>query len=539
MRDGARVRPDRRPQHERDPGTARAGVRRGQRDPPGEPRDHRPVAPRRGEPRDLVLGRAQDREGERPRRPRRRRGDVPADEREHDVLARVQRREGPHAERRRVVRHETGRASCVKRRGVGGDRPPPARLPREARGDGGARLVGELAAERGVGEERAQLGGERDGVARRHEPQPAARRGDLLRARLAARRRWPARRRPSPRRRRRRTPRRRSGARTRSPRCATAARASAGASCPRSSTRSASPSSAASRSSARALGPVADDHEARRRVEVAQHPQRAHDVGVALARDEVPDRDERGRLELARPAGGDVRARGARPARRAAPSARQRSATPPRVGDHDPGRGQRARDGREAVAGRPAATPYTSPPCTETTSGTPEAGAQDGVAGGRRVVGVDEVEREARAQRPQRERERRGGVAAPARVRARPRRREERHVGDAQAVDARVQGLAQRARRAPPAGGGAAPRRRARAGAGRAPARRRRRRAPRAPGGAPRRRGPGRRRAGSTPRPPRPADAGASRRCAGARRRRPRRARSRRSSPRRAGAARA
>ena len=56
-----------------------------------------------------------------------------------------------------------------------------------------------------------------------------------------------------------------------------------------------------------ALGPVADDEVAQLRVAVAQQPQRAHDVGVALARDEVRDGDERGvRRAATRRVRGDV-----------------------------------------------------------------------------------------------------------------------------------------------------------------------------------------------------------------------------------------
>ena len=43
----------------------------------------------------------------------------------------------------------------------------------------------------------------------------------------------------------------------------------------------------------RALGPVADDEVAQLRIALAQQPQRAQHVGVALARDEMPDGDQR------------------------------------------------------------------------------------------------------------------------------------------------------------------------------------------------------------------------------------------------------
>ena len=71
-----------------------------------------------------------------------------------------------------------------------------------------------------------------------------------------------------------------------------------------------------------ALGAVADDEVAQLRVALAQQPQRAHDVGVALARDEVRDGDEGGVGLLVRRLLGDVgaqvhHARGARAQARA------------------------------------------------------------------------------------------------------------------------------------------------------------------------------------------------------------------------------
>ena len=70
--------------------------------------------------------------------------------------------------------------------------------------------------------------------------------------------------------------------------------------------------------------------------------------------------------------------------------------------------------------------------------------APHGVTGRRGVVGVDEVEGEARAAVPQRQRKARRRPRAPAAVGARARRREERDVGDLDAVERGVQRLAQR-----------------------------------------------------------------------------------------------
>ena len=64
-----------------------------------------------------------------------------------------------------------------------------------------------------------------------------------------------------------------------------------------------------------------------------------------------------------------------------------------------------------------------------------------GVARGGRVVRMDEIER---FQRLEHERERRRRPRAPGRVRARPRRRDERRVGHADAVERRAQRLLER-----------------------------------------------------------------------------------------------
>ncbi len=125
VRGGARMRPDRRPEHERHARAARAQPRRGQRHTAREPGDDRAIAPGRREPQHAALARAQHGE-RRPRGPgslagvrpgaepapggvRRRAAavaDRAADQREDGVLALVQLAEGADAERRRVVGHE-------------------------------------------------------------------------------------------------------------------------------------------------------------------------------------------------------------------------------------------------------------------------------------------------------------------------------------------------------------------------------------------------------------------------------------------------
>ncbi len=134
-------------------------------------------------------------------------------------------------------------------------------------------------------------------------------------------RRSPAARRPSPRRRRRRTPRRRSASR-RASRRGRARSAAACGSWPANSTRSSRPSSRGQALERRALGAVADDQVAQVRVAVAQQPHRAQDVGVALARDEVRDGDERSAARTAAGCGPGGRCRGGRRACRGAPRSR-------------------------------------------------------------------------------------------------------------------------------------------------------------------------------------------------------------------------
>ena len=150
---------------------------------------------------------------------------------------------------------------------------------------------------------------------------------------------------------------------------------------------------------------------------------------------EVADGDEVG------PAWWCVPGRRCRGGRRARPARRgrvQRSAIPSELA-----RTSFAARSERSTTARPfahfVATPSTSPPWTLTTIGLAEP--SHGVARGGRVVRVDEVER---FQRLEHERERRRRPRAPGRVRARPRRRDERRVGHADAVERRAQRLLER-----------------------------------------------------------------------------------------------
>ena len=143
-----------------------------------------------------------------------------------------------------------------------------------------------------------------------------------------------------------------------------------------------------------ALRAVADDVVGELGVAVAQQPERAQDVGVALAGDEVGDGDERLRPAVGRRrAGGPCR--GARRGRRAAPSARQRSAIPAELASTSrawpsPARTAAAPAGEESAATREDVAAVDGD--DDRRAG---ARAADRVAGGRGVVRVDEVEGEA------------------------------------------------------------------------------------------------------------------------------------------------
>ena len=131
---------------------------------------------------------------------------------------------------------------------------------------------------------------------------------------------------------------------------------------------------------------------------VAQQPQRAQDVGVALAGDEVADGGDRRRARargaaLGRDVGAEVH--DARVGRAELARALLGAGG---VGEHEPG-ARRAPASPPPGRRRRRTTDSTSPPWTEITTGTPGPRAPHRVAGGRGVVGVDEVEREARRSR--------------------------------------------------------------------------------------------------------------------------------------------
>ena len=122
---------------------------------------------------------------------------------------------------------------------------------------------------------------------------------------------------------------------------------------------------------------------------------------------------------------------------RVAPSARQAASIPALLA-----RTSRARAKARRVAASPAAWRgavwKTSAPCSETSSGAADPGAEHRVGGRDGVVGVDEVEGEAAAQHPQGHGERRGRPGAPGPVVARPRRGQEGDVADLEPVEGRA-----------------------------------------------------------------------------------------------------
>ena len=114
---GARMAPDRRPEHERHAGAAGAHVGGGQRDAAREPRDHRAEAPGRGQARTPRSGGRSTGNGSAPvALDRAAVAHAAADQREHDVLAPVQRRERADAEGRRVVGDEEDRPRVAAHR---------------------------------------------------------------------------------------------------------------------------------------------------------------------------------------------------------------------------------------------------------------------------------------------------------------------------------------------------------------------------------------------------------------------------------------
>ena len=232
----------------------------------------------------------------------------------------------------------------------------------------------------------------------------------------------------------------------------------------------------------RPLRAVADHDPAQVGMVVAQQPQRAQDVGVALAGDEVADGEDRRQRRLGERRGRDVGAEVHDARVRGAERAGARLDTG-RVGEHEPRALQRPPHDR--LAAGPLHDAQDVAAVDRDHQRHARSRVPHRVAGGRRVVGVDEVD----VKPPQRERERRRRPRAPVLVGPRARRGDERDVGDRDAVELGPQRLAQRLeqrRGAPSAPPGSAP-----AGGARARARRRRRRARRAPGGAPTRRARG------------------------------------------------
>ena len=121
-----------------------------------------------------------------------------------------------------------------------------------------------------------------------------------------------------------------------------------------------------------------------------------------------------------------------------APSARQRAAIPSELASDELRGPQRALDDRAAI--RPLRR-HAEHVAAVDADDHRLAEPSHGVARGGRVVRVDEIER---FQRLEHERERRRRPRAPGRVRARPRRRDERRVGHADAVERRAQRLLER-----------------------------------------------------------------------------------------------
>ena len=163
---------------------------------------------------------------------------------------------------------------------------------------------------------------------------------------------------------------------------------------------------------------------------------------MALARDEVADgRDRRQLRARGRGSGGTSVPRcTTRVSRRAELSRALLGAGG--VGEHEPGLGERARHRRAAARAADDREHVAAVDGDHDRHAGPRAPHR--VAGRRGVVGVDEVEGEAAPQLPQRERQARRRPRAPAAVRARPRRRDERHVGHLDAVERGAERLAQR-----------------------------------------------------------------------------------------------
>ena len=187
-----------------------------------------------------------------------------------------------------------------------------------------------------------------------------------------------------------------------------------------------------------ALGAVADDQIAQRRMPATEHGERAQHVGVALARDQVADRHERGRAVRARRAlrGRQVGAE-VHDARLARAVAARQLGDALAVGEHEAGGAEPARDRARSggVASRRVENVAAVHRDHERLA-QPRGGERTahGVPGRDGVVRVHEIERERRAKTPQRERERRRRPGRPRGVGALARRRHVRDVGDGQPV---------------------------------------------------------------------------------------------------------
>ena len=361
-----------------------------------------------------------------------------------------------------------------------------------ARSHGGARRVAELAPPGGVLEQPPDLGGERLGIAGRDEPDPTAARGDLLRPGLAAAadRGHPGRHRLDV---------------GDAERLVDAREREDGGLLPDLSGRQLTlevdaaargRALAAIRSSAGRSGPSPTTTQRRSGWSSRSSHSARRTSAWRLRATRWPTVRTVGRVGFAASAAAARRCRGARRGCSPAPSSRAFASVPCELA-----RTMVAFCSAFVTVSRPpgrCTTESTSPPWTETTTGVVGARPPHRIAGGRGVVGVDEVEREAAVEPPQREREARSRPRAPVLVGPRPRRRDERHVGDRDAVELGVERLAERLEELARARGRPARRGSARGGAARARARRRRRRARRAPGDAPTRRARGPRRAGST-----------------------------------------
>jgi hypothetical protein len=153
---------------------------------------------------------------------------------------------------------------------------------------------------------------------------------------------------------------------------------------------------------------------------VAQQPQRAHHVGMALARDQVPDADDDGLGGNGRRLRWQVGAE-VHDAHLAGAGLAAALCDRGRVGEHEPGAREGAPDrGASGPAARRGVVEVAAVLGDDERRAGPRA--QRGVGRRHGIVGVHEVEGEATPKAPQRQRERPGGPRAPGAVAARTRR---------------------------------------------------------------------------------------------------------------------